>query len=252
MLSGADARKNAVDGALRTLAERVRRDDQVAVIFIGHGSYDGEEYRFNLPGPDLTGRELGTLLDRLPAGQQLIVNATSASGAIAESWKRPNRIVVTATRSGTERNATRFAEFWTQALSSSEADRDKNEIVTAAEAFDFASRKVADMFKADTALATEHARLEGQAAARFTVARLGNAELAPDDPVLASLLTQQTDIEQRLEDLKARKQTLDAEQYYNELESVLVAIATLDRNIDRRRAALNGTDRKDPNAPSNP
>ena len=43
------------------------------------------------------------------------------------------------------------------------------------EAFDFASRKVADAYKADAALATEHARIEGANTARFLVARLGDA-----------------------------------------------------------------------------
>ena len=41
--------------------------DQVLVALIGHGTYDGEEYRINLPGPDITGTELARLFDRLPA-----------------------------------------------------------------------------------------------------------------------------------------------------------------------------------------
>jgi hypothetical protein len=252
VLTGDKARKNALEGELRELAERAKREDQVAIVLIGHGSYDGDVYRFNLPGPDITGGELAKLFDRLPASQQLIVNSTSASGAVIESWQRPNRVVVTATRSGSERNATRFAEFWAQALSSGEADRDKNEIVTANEAFEFASRKVADMFKADTSLATEHARIEGTNAARFLVARLGEAPMLPDDPVLAGLLAQQSDVERRLDELKSRKATLDRELYYRELEKVLVAMATLDRSIDRRRATLGGTQPRTPDAPTNP
>ena len=27
-------------------------------MLIGHGSYDGAEYKFNIPGPDLTGAEI--------------------------------------------------------------------------------------------------------------------------------------------------------------------------------------------------
>jgi hypothetical protein len=249
VLSGERARREAVERELDALARKAQKDDQVAIVLIGHGAYDGEEYRFNLPGPDMTGREIGALLDRLPANQQLVVNATSASGAVIESWKRPKRIVITATKSGNERNATRFAQFWIEALSSAEADRDKNETVTAAEAYEFASRKVADTFKSDAALATEHSRMEGGNANTFLVARLGNAAILPNDPALAALLAEQTGIEQQIEQVKGRKETLEREQYYDELEKVLISLAKLDRRIDERKAALLGTTARESDAP---
>ncbi|MFO7275766.1 MAG: hypothetical protein DIU56_001915 [Pseudomonadota bacterium] len=238
VLSGDAARREAVERELRLLAERTKPDDQVAVIFIGHGSFDGEEYRFNLPGPDLTGTEIAALLDRLPARSQLVVNTTSSSGAVAERWRRDNRIVITATRSGSERNATRFAQYWAEALSSPEADRDKNRIVTAAEAFEFASRKVADAFKADAAIVTEHARLEGRNAERFLVARFGDALDLPADAELAALLGEQAEVERQLDELRSRKDSLERDRYYDELEKVLVRLAKIDRRIDQRRDAL--------------
>jgi predicted lipoprotein len=221
------------------------------VILIGHGSYDGEDYRFNLPGPDITGREIVAFLDSLPASQMLVVNATSSSGAVIESWKRPNRVVITATKSGTERNATRFAEYWVQALTTSEADRDKNEIVTAAEAYDYASRKVADTFKSDASLATEHSRIDGKIADRLVVARLGNAAMLPADAALDAMMKEQLTIEQQIDRLKARKESLDREQYYNELEQVLLSLARLDKRIDERKAALLGPTAGGGNAPQN-
>mgnify|MGYP001031231575 CR=1 FL=1 len=241
VLTGERARRDTLERELRAFADRVRPQDQVIVVMIGHGTFDGTDYRFNLPGPDMTGRELAALLDSLPAQQQLIVNTTSSSGAVIEQWKRPGRTLITATRSGGERNATRFAEFWVQALSSPEADRDKDDVVTAAEAFEFASRKVADAFKADAALATEHARMEGDRTGRFLVARLGRADaVGTADAELASLLQEQESIERQLEALRSRKQTLETEAYYDELEKVLVALARVDRRIDDRRAALGG------------
>ena len=68
-------------------------------------------------GPDVTGTQILSWLDRIPQTvQQLVINATSASGAIAERWTRPYRVVITATRSAGERNATRFGGFWAEAL----------------------------------------------------------------------------------------------------------------------------------------
>lgn len=238
LLTGAGARRESVEHELAELARKLGPADQVLIVLIGHGTYDGEEYRINLPGPDLTGSELAKLFDRLPANQQLLVNATSASGAVAERWKRAGRIVITATKSGGERNATRFAEFWVEALGSSEADRDKDEIVSAAEAYEFASRKVADKFKADAALATEHSRIEGANAGRFLVARLGDTVMTTNDAELNAMLGESAGFDRRIEELKARKETLGGEVYYAELEKVLIELARLDRNIDQRRATL--------------
>ncbi len=62
------------------------RTTRFVVVLIGHGSFDGENYRFNLPGDDLTDTDLARLFDELPAQDQLIINATSASGAVIERW----------------------------------------------------------------------------------------------------------------------------------------------------------------------
>jgi hypothetical protein len=240
VLTGEQARRTNLDRALKKFAGNVKSDDQVVIELIGHGSFDGDDYRFNLPGPDITGKEIVAFLDSISPSQMLVVNATSSSGSVVESWRRPNRVVITATKSGSERNATRFAEYWVQALSSPEADRDKNEIVTAAEAYDFASRKVADTFKSDASLATEHSRLDGKIADRVVVARLGSSALLPNDAQLDALMKEQTTLEQQFDEVKARKAALAEEQYYDELEKVLVSLARLDRRIDERKAALLG------------
>lgn len=240
VLGGERAKREGIERELKSLVANAAKEDQVVIVLIGHGSYDGEDYRFNIPGPDITGGEILGYLNRIPAAQQLVVNATSASGSVVDSWKRPNRVVITATKSGNERNATRFAQYWIEALRSPEADRDKNETVTAAEAYDYALRRVADTFKADASLATEHSRIEGNAD-NFVVARLGNSAVLPEDAALSGMLTEQVGIEQQVEAVKARKTSLDAKQYYDELEKVLITLAQLDRRIDERKAALLGT-----------
>lgn len=240
VLLGERAQRDNVRKELRALAARTKRDDQVLIVLIGHGSYDGEEYRFNLPGPDITGSELAALFDQLPARDQLIVNSTSASGAAIDRWKRDNRIVISATKSGGERTATRFAQYWLEAVTTKAADTNRDDVVTAAEAFEFANRRVADSFKADAALATEHARIEGRGAERIAVARFGNAVLATSDSILSALYTERAGIERDLEALKQRKFSLETDAYYDELESVLARLATLQQKIDARQATLRG------------
>lgn len=233
-LSGDGARADSVKREIKKLAGRMNADDAAVVVLIGHGSYDGENYRFNLPGPDLTDTELARLFDELPARDQLIINATSASGAVIERWQKPRRVVITATKSGGERTATRFAQYWAQAVASDAADTNKDQIVTAAEAYAFATNQVEAAFKSETAMATEHARMEGDNAGRFTIARLGTAALAPDNPEVAALLSQRGTIEQDLDRVKGQKASLPENQYYDQLEEVLVRLALLQKEIDSK------------------
>jgi hypothetical protein len=237
LLIGEQATRTAIRARLSAWAAVTKASDQVVITLIGHGSYDGEEYRYNVPGPDVTATDLRDWLQPLQA-RQLIVLATSASGGAIARLQSDRRIVITATKSGGERNATRFAEYWVQAQSAAEADRDKNEWVTAQEAFDFAVRKVADGFKSNASLATEHARLEGKGADAVPLGRLGALKEMPNDAVLVGLFAQRLSNENNFDSVKARKQDTDVDLYYGELEKTLVELAKTQRLIDARQAAL--------------
>ncbi len=103
---------------------------------IGHGSYDGVQYKFNLVGAGHIGRGIARrCATASPAKRQLIVNTTSASGGSIAALKRPGRAVISATKSGTEKNATVFARYWLQALQDPTTDVDKNEAISALEAY---------------------------------------------------------------------------------------------------------------------
>ena len=128
------------------LAKQAKPADALVVMLIGHGTFDGVDYKFNIPGPDITGAELAALLDRVPATRQCVVNMTSSSGGSIEALRRPNRVVIAATKTGTEKNATVFARYWAEALRDPAADTDKNEAISALEAFRYAQRKTAEFF----------------------------------------------------------------------------------------------------------
>ena len=55
---------NADRAHVREVLERAARDcgpeDAFALMLIGHGTYDGSDYKFNLPGPDITASEYAT------------------------------------------------------------------------------------------------------------------------------------------------------------------------------------------------
>ena len=238
-LAGNAARREDIEAALRKAAQELHAGDHFVLVLIGHGSFDGTDYRFNIPGDDITGAQMRELLDRFPKDvTQLVVDATSTSGAIADKWKSPRRVVITATKTGGERNATRFGGYWAEALTNTAADLDKDGTVTAQEAFDYATRKVAESFKSDAAIATEHARLVGKDAGRIVVARLGAAALFASDRQLAALRVEQDGIEQRIDQVRAQKGSLSADDYYAKLEPVLLDMARLGQRIDARLAQL--------------
>ena len=204
----------------------------MAIFLIGHGSFDGHDYKFNIPGRDVTAGQLKKLLDGLPTKDQLIAIATSSSGASLELLKAERRIVITATKSGMERTVTMFAEHWVEALRNPEADTNKDEIITALEAFTYADTKVQDAYKAEKMLATEHARIEGGLAGNFTLARLGKALVELSDPNLRPLLDKRDDIERRIAALKGRKDEMAEAVYTAELQKLLIELARTQNAID--------------------
>ncbi|HMB74199.1 MAG TPA: hypothetical protein VKQ06_11550 [Gammaproteobacteria bacterium] len=232
LLSGAAATSEAIESALQELASATAAADSVAVFLLGHGSYDGEQYKFNVPGADLDGARFAELLEQLNAGSVLVVNATSASGAVLEDWAGEGRTVITATRSGAERNATRFGEYWAQALAADGADINKNGIITAREAFDFTERSVADSYDEEGALATEHPQLSGDGAERFAAARLVPRAVAT--PAQRELTAQLEALEEQIAELRERRDALPEDEYLNQLQTLLVELATTRRALDEQ------------------
>jgi hypothetical protein len=229
VLTGPDATRDELRAKFASLAEHTTASDRLIVFLIGHGSHDGTQYKFNLPGPDIDGDELAQLLTAVPARTQLVVNTSSASGAVLETWAAEGRTVITATRSGAERNATRFAEYWAAALSADEADINKNGVITAQEAFDYAARGVAESYESEGTLATEHPQLVGDRAAAFDVARLQARVM--DTPVLVALNTERDELEEQIAALRLRREEL-GEDYLTQLQALLVQLALVQQRID--------------------
>jgi len=235
VLSGDAASREALTSELVRLAEVTTASDSVAIFLLGHGSYDGELYKFNLPGPDIDGDAFAVLLGAIPAGKQLVVNATSASGAVLESWAGDGRTLITATRTGGERNATRLGEHWATALSSDEADANKNGAITAQEAFEFAERKVSDSYESVGTLATEHPQLVGDAPGAFNVALL-EARIATTVE-LEGLIGELDVLEEDIDRLRARRDEMETDVYLGELQDLLLELALVQREIDAIRTA---------------
>jgi hypothetical protein len=249
-LYGPDATREAIRSAFARLGKEAKPQDALVVMLIGHGTYDGVEYKINLPGPDLTAIELASLLDRMPTTRQLVVNMTSASGGAIDVLRKENRVVVSATKTGTEKNATVFARYWSEALSDPAADADKNETVSALEAFRYADQKTAKFYETQKRIATEHALLEdtgkgegvrapstengeGMLASAFPLLRLGSNASAAGNPQKLKLLELKEQLEQQIDRLKYQKAAMPSDEYKRQLSQLLLQLAKTQAELDQ-------------------
>jgi len=233
-LKGPDATKAKFEAALGRFAAQAKSQDVVVLMMIGHGTFDGTEYKFNLPGPDISGTELAAQLNKIPATRQLVVDMTSASGGITAALKKEGRTIITATKSGTEKNATIFARFWVESLRDPTADTDKNEIISALEAFHYAQTKTAAFFTEQKRLATEHAQLEDtQRAAAFPLLRFGSAAAVINDPAKRDLVAKKEDIENKIDALKYQKDLMAPDDYKRQIATLLLDLAKTQELIDK-------------------
>jgi hypothetical protein len=249
-LSGPAATRQQVEQTLAKVAGEASEADSFALFLIGHGTFDGTDYKINLPGPDMTGAELAKALNRIPARRQLVVNMTSCSGASLAALARKDRIVMTATKSGTEKNAPVFARYWVDALHDPGADTDKNGSVSALEAFRYADRKTAAYFEEEKLLATEHPLMtdtanatgvrdpkpesgQGLLAASFILIRQRSESGKAVSPEKQRLVTKKEELEAKIDRLKYEKAAMEESDYKHQLTALLLELARTQAEIDR-------------------
>jgi hypothetical protein len=226
------ATKDGVEKAIADIAGRAKPSDTVFILLIGHGSFDGRVASFNLPGPDLTAADYAKLLSRFTSQHVVFVNTASASGAFLQPLAAPGRVVVTATKTGGERNETDFPEYFVAAYNDDAADLDRNGHISVREAFDYASSKVKQAFQQKGYMLTEHATLEdggeGQLAATvFLGTGRADAALNVDmsDPAAKALVEERDAIEQRIAALRLMKPSMDQGAYDAQMEKLLTELA---------------------------
>jgi hypothetical protein len=228
VLTGEAATRNAVQDALQALAARSSGKDTLLFAFIGHGSYDGEQFKFNVPGRDFTAARLGEWLDPIASRAEVLVVTGAASGAIQGVLAAPQRTLITGTRSGDQRNATVFGRYFTAALEDTAADVDKDGRLTALEAFNYASTNVVEHYDRDGEMATENPVSSGPEPV-LTLARYEAAPTVNDEDV--HLLTRLDELEQEIAVLRNLKDSFSQDEYFAELQKLLLEMAMIEGQL---------------------
>ena len=232
LFNGADATRENLLAHFSSQSTIMTEDDRAAIYLVGHGSYDGEEYKFNIPGLDISTNDLLNIMDSFPGQNHFLLSTSSTSGALLEPLENENRILVTATRNGNEKNATIFGEYFVEALGSEDADLNKNNNISIEEAFFYAQRQVEEYFESQGQLATEHPELVGSGAAQFTLARINPIEISTADPRIAELQEQNLDIDRQIESLQLRRTELTNQEYIEQLQDLILQSARINEEID--------------------
>lgn len=225
------------------------------LVLIGHGTFDRRTARFNLRGPDVSDAELAEWLKPLQR-PVAVACCFAASGPFLVSLSGPDRVVLVATKSGSEQNFSHFGEFLSQSIADPTADLDKDRQTSLWEAYLAAGRKTTEWYKTQGLLATEHCLLDDNGDKQGTrhdafrglrpleSAAVGKSldglrahqwHLVPS-PADAGLTETQKQRRNELElaviALRDEKAALPEADYFAKLEALLVELATINSNAD--------------------
>ncbi len=248
-----------IEEAFAALLSRVSDGDQVTVYLIGHGSGEGEEAKFNIIGPDMTGAEFREILDRFERQDMVVINTTSASYGFSTFLSSEGRVVISATRSPSEKFDPVFSRYFIEALDGRAGDLDKNNRVSMLEAFNYAKANVEQWYEEQGRLASEHAGLDDNGDSRFSLGpgmddpdgRL--AEIAYIDaaaPGVANgtenlsgqaleLKTRMQQLERSVFILRGRKSDYLEQDYWRRMEELLVDLARTTARLIELNPELN-------------
>ncbi len=226
------------------------------LVLIGHGTFDGKTAKFNLRGADVSPAELAAWLKGIER-PLAVIDCTSASGPFLNELSGKNRVVITAARSGSEFNFSRFGDHLSLAITDPQADLDKDEQTSLLEAFLKASAGVKEFYASEGRLATEHSLLDDNGDGLGTPADwfqgLRATKTAKDGAALDGLLAGQMvliksqseerlppairarrdELERDLAALRQKKAKLPEAEYLAQIEPVLIELARLYEGAER-------------------
>jgi len=220
------------------------------LVLIGHGTFDGKEAKFNLRGPDLAAAELAEWLK--PFHRPLaLIDTSSGSAPYLAKLSAPGRVIVTATRSGFELNYARLGRFLAEAVTDPASDLDQDGQTSLLEAFLSASARVAEFYKGEGRLVTEHALLddngdglgtpaewfrgvravkkaqEGKSVDGLRAHQFHLVRSATEQQFTPEARARRDELERTLADLREQKAKLGDEEYFRRLEVLLLELAGL-------------------------
>ena len=168
--AGPSSQENLI-AELTRLREESEAGDQspIWIIFIGHANKVKGGSLYNLPGPDISLRELGREVAKIPEEVPVVVwGTTTVSQPLLRAVKGPQRVVVSATGPKDPENETEFPLALAAALRDDATDTNEDGRVTVPELFLATRAKVRATYEAGGFMIKEQALLDGNGDGRGT------------------------------------------------------------------------------------
>jgi len=150
--------------AVQELQQKLKPEDALWVIIIGHASFDGRHAWLNMAGPDPNESELAKVLQELACRECVFWLTTSLSGHFVHPLAKPGRILISATDTTGEFESTLFSAAMAEVLlhppAQKELDLDQNGTLSLLDLYLAICREVIQRYADQSLLLTEHAQLE--------------------------------------------------------------------------------------------
>lgn len=159
-------RKNSIISTAGNLKEQIERfaaavntADRFIFYYMGQANIVSDTLRLNLPGPDITHKQLAEWINGIKASSMLIVLDCPGAGLAIKAVTGQDRIIIGAC-TAEQHYSTQFSEYFVPALVDERSDTDEDGRISLLEAFTSASRSVDDFYRRQSLLTTETPVLE--------------------------------------------------------------------------------------------
>ena len=162
-------RKDSIISTAGNLKEQIDRfatavntGDRFIFYYMGQANVVSDTLRLNLPGPDITHKQLAEWINGIKASSMLIVLDCPGAGLAVKAVAGQGRIVIGACTAD-QHYSTQFSKYFVPALVDESSDVDEDGRISLLEAFTSASRSVDDFYRLQSLLTTETPVLEDNA-----------------------------------------------------------------------------------------
>ena len=139
------------------------------IILQGHANPIAGGAMFNLPGSDVSLREIVEgLKGTAPGVPVVVIGTTTASADLVQRAAGPGRYIVTATTAGDKENETEFPQALAKSLAAPETDTNRDGLVSLTELFLATNAAVLNLYKEGDYIVKEHAQLDGNGDGKAT------------------------------------------------------------------------------------
>ena len=180
-LVDAESKRDQVLAAFDQLTKTLQPSDRFLLFMLGHASRTGRGTpKFNLMGRDITEAEYVTLINSVPAENQILIFGFPYSGRLVPQLSKSGRIIITSSspNEGYSLQAG-FGDVFVDAFSTADSDTNSDGDVSVLEAFLLLQERTEAWYTQDGSFQSEHPHLDDNGDRNAT----RNLTIAPEKPL---------------------------------------------------------------------